>query len=78
MKQKETWYILFICISIISSNSLSQHASFQGLGDFPGGEFNSSAQKVSADGSVIIGYGTNCFRRAGISMDRRQRNGKSR
>jgi probable HAF family extracellular repeat protein len=33
-------------------------ASFQGLGDFPGGSFESLAQRVSADGSVVIGYGT--------------------
>jgi probable HAF family extracellular repeat protein len=32
--------------------------SFQGLGDFPGGAFESLAQRVSADGSVVIGYGT--------------------
>jgi uncharacterized repeat protein (TIGR03803 family)/probable HAF family extracellular repeat protein len=33
-------------------------ASFQGLGDFAGGDFDSLAQSVSADGSVIAGYGT--------------------
>jgi probable HAF family extracellular repeat protein len=30
---------------------------FEGLGDFPGGAFQSSAYDVSADGSVIVGYG---------------------
>ncbi|MGD9690850.1 MAG: PEP-CTERM sorting domain-containing protein [Phycisphaerales bacterium] len=29
-----------------------------GLGDLPGGEFNSSANDASADGSIIVGYGT--------------------
>jgi probable HAF family extracellular repeat protein len=29
-----------------------------GLGDLPGGSFESSALDVSADGSVIVGYGT--------------------
>jgi len=30
-------------------------ASFQGLGDLPGGSVNSSAYGVSADGSVVVG-----------------------
>jgi probable HAF family extracellular repeat protein len=34
-------------------------ASFQGLGDFSGGSFNSQALGVSADGSVVVGSGTN-------------------
>jgi probable HAF family extracellular repeat protein len=32
-------------------------ASFQGLGDLSGGSFISSASGVSADGSVVVGYG---------------------
>lgn len=28
-----------------------------GLGDFPGGEFGSQAYGVSADGSVVVGFG---------------------
>ena len=32
--------------------------SFQGLGDLPGGSFNSAANAVSADGSVVVGQGT--------------------
>jgi probable HAF family extracellular repeat protein len=31
---------------------------FQGLGDLPGGAFNSAAYGVSADGSVVVGTGT--------------------
>jgi uncharacterized membrane protein len=30
---------------------------FEGLGDFPGGQFNSTARDVSADGTVIVGLG---------------------
>ena len=29
-----------------------------GLGDFPGGDYNRAANDVSADGSVIVGFGT--------------------
>jgi probable HAF family extracellular repeat protein len=32
-------------------------ASFQGLGDLPGGQFSSKAYGISADGSVVVGYG---------------------
>ena len=32
-------------------------ARFQGLGDLPGGEFQSLAAGVSADGSVVVGTG---------------------
>ena len=31
-------------------------AAFQGLGDLPGGDFESSALDVSGDGSVVVGY----------------------
>ncbi len=56
---------VILCLFIvISSISLSQEtnvtpgkASFQGLGDLPGGEFSSSAQGLSADGKVIVGFG---------------------
>ena len=37
---------------------LHKSASFQGLGDLPGGTFSSSAKGISADGKVIVGYGT--------------------
>lgn len=35
--------------------SLTHAATFGGLGDLPGGAFNSAANAVSADGSVIVG-----------------------
>ena len=33
-------------------------AAWSGLGDLSGGDFESSADAVSADGSVVVGYGT--------------------
>ena len=33
----------------------AEAASFTGLGDLPGGSFNSSARGVSADGSTVVG-----------------------
>ena len=33
-------------------------ANFMGLGDIPGGAFNSGAFGVSADGATVVGYGT--------------------
>ncbi len=33
-------------------------ASFQGLGGLPGGQFFAEASAVSADGSVVVGFGT--------------------
>jgi probable HAF family extracellular repeat protein len=33
-------------------------ADFEGLGDLPGGNFGSGGFGVSADGSVVVGYGT--------------------
>jgi uncharacterized membrane protein len=33
-------------------------AGMTGLGDLPGGDFYSKATDISADGSVVVGYGT--------------------
>jgi probable HAF family extracellular repeat protein len=41
-----------------SQAKTAPNASFQGLGDFPGGAFESAALRVSADGSVVVGNGT--------------------
>ena len=41
-----------------ASTSFGTVASFQGLGDFSGGGFESKAYGVSADGSIVVGYGT--------------------
>jgi len=35
----------------------ARQPSFQGLGDFPGGAFESKAWAVSGDGAVVVGYG---------------------
>jgi len=55
--------ILANCISLgiglgaIGVSFPAQAASFQGLGDLPGGIFNSQAYGVSANGSVVVGRG---------------------
>ena len=41
--------------------SRSEAAIFQGLGDLPGGIFESCALDVSADGSVVVGYGNSAL-----------------
>jgi probable HAF family extracellular repeat protein len=45
-------------VCTVISHCFSQHASFQGLGDLPGGAFESAAQAISSDGSVVVGSGT--------------------
>jgi probable HAF family extracellular repeat protein len=50
-----------------TSDSYAGVASFQGLGDIPGGSFNSIAWAVSSDGLVVVGesrsaFGTEAFR----------------
>ncbi|MFN7247936.1 MAG: PEP-CTERM sorting domain-containing protein [Microcystis sp.] len=55
--------ILANCISLgiglgaIGVTFPAQAASFQGLGDLPGGSFSSEAYGVSANGSVVVGTG---------------------
>ncbi|CCI04075.1 HAF repeat-containing PEP-CTERM protein [Microcystis aeruginosa] len=57
--------ILANCISLgiglgaIGVAFQAQAASFQGLGDLPGGIFHSNASGVSANGSVVVGTGNN-------------------
>ncbi len=48
---------LWITVSVVSSLCVYAQAtpSFQGLGDLPGGDFESLAQDVSADGQVVVG-----------------------
>ncbi|MFQ5500680.1 MAG: HYR domain-containing protein, partial [Phycisphaerae bacterium] len=48
---------LTVCLSSVSSTWAIPTASFQGLGDLPGGNFNSRANGVSADGGVVVGRG---------------------
>ena len=58
MNYLSRFFIGVFCMLFFCTHSFAQHASFQGLGDFPGGSFESSAVKVSADGLVVVGYGT--------------------
>ena len=44
-----------VLFSPLSLPSVAIAASFQGLGDLPGGSVSSSAAAVSADGSVVVG-----------------------
>jgi probable HAF family extracellular repeat protein len=50
----------------IGANCYSQHASFQGLGDLPGGAFESAALGVSADGLVVVGSGMTAHGKSGF------------
>ena len=48
---------LTIAVLVVVSHPVSaQVATFQGLGDFPGGGFYSEANGVSADGSTVVGF----------------------
>jgi probable HAF family extracellular repeat protein len=47
-----------LCIAILFSPKLSMANHFSGLSDLPGGSFASYALAVSADGSVVVGWGT--------------------
>ena len=40
---------------VLSSFANAQTASFQGIGDLPGGIFDSRAYDISPDGSVVVG-----------------------
>lgn len=43
---------------IATSASLAAAPFFMGLGDLPGGGFNSTANGVNANGTVVVGQGT--------------------
>jgi probable HAF family extracellular repeat protein len=47
---------LSVAVSLLPATQ-AQTASFTGLGDVPGGDFDSHAYSVSADGSVVVGKG---------------------
>ncbi len=47
---------LSVLLSLLPA-AQAQTASFTGLGDLPGGDFDSQAYSVSADGSVVVGKG---------------------
>jgi len=57
--QKDLMLFAFlVIIQVFISASIAQNATFQGLGDLPGGSFMSQAQAISDDGSVVVGFGT--------------------
>lgn len=60
---RRSWHFLSTAFPALSSVLLTGFstapapaASFQGLGDLPGGDFFSVATAVSADGRVVVGY----------------------
>lgn len=55
--KKRTVFVSAIAVILLAA-SPANAASFQGLGDLSGGDFESIASDVSADGSVVVGYGT--------------------
>jgi probable HAF family extracellular repeat protein len=55
MKTKSV-LLTVVILFFVSNNSVASMASFQGLGDLPGGNFISVALAVSANGSVVAGY----------------------
>ncbi len=64
---KKTVFVLGVLVFLQTMVAAGDTASFQGLGDLPGGYFSSSAYGVSADGLVVVGRsksssGTESFR----------------
>ena len=53
MKFLTAWLIVLPVVAFIAT--MASAAQFIPLGDLPGGNFASSAQGVSADGSVVVG-----------------------
>ena len=47
-----------ICLMILCPATPTQAATFLGLSDLANGTFNSRANAVSSDGSVVVGFGT--------------------
>ena len=52
------WVSSEVIQRLAAASPASRKSSFQGLGDLPGGTFESAALRVSADGSVVVGNGT--------------------
>lgn len=53
--KKEHWAVLPIIHLVLALAISTSAATFQGLGDLPGGDFASWAAAVSADGKVVVG-----------------------
>ena len=50
------WGGVILAAILCGAPAFADMATFQGLGDLPGGGFYSTASGVSADGSVVVGY----------------------
>jgi len=57
-KKNISFILIFLFTFLLQVVTLAQ-ASFQGLGDLPGGSFRSDGRGVSADGLVVVGRSTN-------------------
>src|SRR5437868_2653577 len=55
MKTTTAFALVAACFLMVSLAASAHGARFFGLGDLPGGTFNSWANGVSADGSVVVG-----------------------
>jgi probable HAF family extracellular repeat protein len=67
MNVRKGLWLFVLLVSTLLLNIQAQAAIFQGLGDLAGGDFNSSATAISADGSTVVGQsasasGTEAFR----------------
>lgn len=47
-----------LCILFVSPAFSKAQPSFVGLGDLPGGQYNSSSTAISPDGSIVVGVGS--------------------
>jgi probable HAF family extracellular repeat protein len=54
--KKNISLVLILFFTYLLQTAVLAQASFQGLGDLPGGDFFSSAHGVSPDDSVVVGY----------------------
>jgi len=51
------WFVAStLVVALVSVPAFAATPSFQGLGDLPGGDFESEAYAVSADGRVVVGW----------------------
>lgn len=57
-KKNISFTLIFLFTFLLQAGALAQ-ASFEGLGDLPGGFFESTALGVSADGFVVVGSSKN-------------------
>ncbi|MFC1737983.1 PEP-CTERM sorting domain-containing protein [Planctomycetota bacterium] len=55
MKRQSILVLVMVLLFGLTSISSATTVSFQGLGDLTGGEFNSLAHGISADGSTVVG-----------------------